>query len=161
MVGEWVLERQTIFVYVASVFFVLAAYIIPKKMKPYEIYTTTIFATLFGLLVDTVIAVKYKAYVLDKPGIQIPPLIGQVALYSSTSILLLNLFPYDKSIKRKVVFIIGFSVCTVVFEFISYKFGFIKYHEWKIWYSAMCYPFLIISLLLHYKFFRWLVSRST
>jgi hypothetical protein len=92
------METQTIFVRIASFSLALLAYIIPKKMKPYEIYVTSSFAVLFGLLVDTVIAVKYKLYVLDKPGIQIPPLMGQVILYSSASIILLNFYPFDKPI---------------------------------------------------------------
>lgn len=154
------MESQTIFAFLSSFALAFVAYIIPKKMKPYEIYTTSIFATLFGLLVDTVLAVKYKLYVLDRPGIQIPPLIGQVVLYFSTSIILLNLYPYDKPIKWKAGYILGFTFCTLVFEFISYKAGFIKYHEWKIWYSALSYPFLICFLVLHYHFFQWLVKRS-
>ncbi|MGP4040931.1 CBO0543 family protein [Gracilibacillus sp. D59] len=153
------MEPQTIFVYIASLILALCAYIIPKKMKLYEIYATSLFATTFGLLVDTVLAVKYKLYVLDKSGIQLPPLIGQVILYSATSIILLNFFPFDKSIKWKVVYILCFALLAVAFEFISFKFGFIKYNEWKIWYSALCYPFLIYFLVLHYKFFKWLVKR--
>nr|WP_263323538.1 CBO0543 family protein [Neobacillus sp. Marseille-Q6967] len=155
------MEPQTIFVYIASFIFALVAYIIPKKMKPYEIYATSLFATLFGLLVDTVIAVKYKLYVLDKPGIQIPPLVGQVVLYAATSIILLNLFPFDRPIKWKMLHILCFTLLAVAFESISLKFGFIKYNEWKIWYSTLIYPFLIYFLVLHYKFFQWLVKRTS
>ncbi|OLS40699.1 hypothetical protein BTR25_07315 [Bacillus sp. MRMR6] len=154
------MEPQTIFVYTTSIVFVLVAYKIPKKMKLYEMYATSIFATLFGLLVDTVLAVKYKLYILDKPGIQIPPLVGQVIFYFTTSIILLNLFPFNKPVKWKLVYILCFSFLTVAFEFISYKFGLIKYNEWKIWYSALCYPFLILFLLLNFRFFQWLVRRS-
>ena len=130
-------------------------------MKLYEIYATSVFATAFGLIVDSVIAVKYKLYVLDKPGIQIPPLIGQVVLYSTTSIILLNFYPYDKPFKWKAVYIFCFTLITVGFEFLSFQFGFIKYYEWNIWYSALSYPFLIYFLLIHYKFFQWLVKRSS
>jgi hypothetical protein len=155
-----VMEPQTLFVYISSFIFLLVAYNIPKKMKPYQIYVTTIFAIAFGLLVDTILAVKYKFYVLDKPGVQIPPLIGQVILYGTTSVILLNLYPFNKSKKRKMVFIVCFTLITIVFEFLSYKAGFIKYNEWKMWYSALCYPFLIYFLILHYHFFKWLVERT-
>lgn len=154
------MESQTIFIYVASFIFAFIAFIIPKKMKGYEIYVTSIFATLFGLLVDTILAVKFKLYVLDKPGVQFPPLIGQVVLYFSTNIILLNFFPFSKPLKWKVVYVLGFTLLTLLFEYLSYKIGFIKYNEWKIWYSALCYPFLILFLVLHYKFFIWLVKRT-
>jgi hypothetical protein len=151
--------QPTIFAFISSILLALIAYIIPKKMKPYEIYTTSLFAIAFGLIVDTVIAVKYKLYVLDEPGIQIPALLAQVILYSSTSIILLNLYPYDKSLKWKAVHIIGFTLFALAFEYISYEVGFIKYNEWNMWYSAICYPFLVYFLVFHYEFFKWLVKR--
>ena len=109
------MEPQTIFVYVTSFIMVLIAYFIPKKMTTYDIYATSLFATLFGILVDLVLAVKFRLYFLDSPGIQFPPLIGQVVLYATTSIILLNLFPYDKSIKWKLAHIFGFTLFAIVF----------------------------------------------
>lgn len=154
------MEPETIFITISSFLFALVAYIIPKKMKPYEIYATSLFATLFGLFVDTILAVKYKLYVLDQPGIQIPALIGQVVLYYATNVILLNTFPYEKLIKWKVLHILCFTILAVAFEVISYKFGFIKYNEWKMWYSALSYPFLIYLLVLHFSFFQWLVRKN-
>ncbi|MGM0904424.1 MAG: CBO0543 family protein [Bacillota bacterium] len=154
------METQTIFMYIAIFILALVVYKVPKKMKLYEIYATSLFAIVLGLLVDTVLAVKYKLYVLDKPGIQIHALIGQVILYSTASIITLNFFPFDKQVKWKVVYIFGLTLLTVAFEFLSFTYGFIKYNEWKFWYSALCYPFLIFFLVLHYEFFKWLVKRT-
>lgn len=152
------MKPETGFVFIASFLFALVAYFIPKKMKPYEIYVTTLFAILFGILVDTVLAIKYQLYVLDQPGVQIPSLIGQVILYGATSIILLNLYPFNKSVKSQLVFILCFTFITLVFEFLSFTFGFIKYNEWKMWYSALCYPFLIYFLVVHFKFVKWLIK---
>lgn len=154
------MRPQTIFVIIASIVFLLAAYWIPKKMKPYEIYATSLFAALFGLLVDTVLAVKYKLYVLDKVGIQIPALIGQVIFYVTSSILLLNLYPYGRPISWRAGYVFCFTLVTLMFEYLSYKVGFIKYNEWKIGYSVLCYPFLIYFLICHYRFFQWLVKQN-
>lgn len=154
------MEPQTIFIYTSSLVFLLVAYFIPKQLKPYEIYATSIFAVAFGLLVDIVLATKYEWYILDKPGIQIPPLIGQVVLYSSASIITLNLFPFQKTFKWKAAYILGLTVFILAFEFLSFKFGFIKYNKWNMWYSALSYPFLIYFIVLHYRFFQWLVKRS-
>ncbi|AST91182.1 MULTISPECIES: hypothetical protein [Sutcliffiella] len=152
------MKPETVFVFIASFIFALVAYFIPKKMKPYEIYVTTLFAIVFGLLVDMVLAVKYQFYVLDQPGVQIPALIGQVILYGATSIILLNVYPFNKSVKSQLVFILCFTFITLVFEFLSFTFGFIKYNEWKMWYSALCYPFLIYFLVVHFKFVKWLIK---
>jgi hypothetical protein len=158
--GRFGMEKQPIFIYLSCLIFVLVAYFIPKKMKSYEIYATSLFAVLLGLLVDMVLAVKYKLYVLDKAGIQIPPLIGQVILYATASIILLNYYPYNKPIKWQIVYILIVTLITLAFEYLSLLFGFIKYNEWKMWYSALCYPFLIYLLVVHYKYFQRLVARS-
>ena len=155
------MKLVTIFVLISCIVFTLVAYLIPKKMKPYETYATSLFAALFGLFIDCILALKYKFYVLDEPGIQIPPLIGQVVLYSTTSAILLNLFPYEKSLKSKVIYILGFTLLTVAYEFVCYKVGFIKYHEWKIWYSALSYPFFIAFLIWHYQFFQRMVKKNS
>lgn len=70
----------------------------------------------------TILAVKYKFY--DKERVQISPLIGQVLLYSTVSTIILIAFPYHKPIAN-------------LFEAIASKFGFIKYNEWEIQYSAL------------------------
>ncbi len=158
--GGWAIKSQTIFMYISCFIFVLTAYKIPKKMKPYEIYVTSLFAVLFGLIVDLVLAVKYKLYVLDDPGIQINPLIGQVVLYWTASIITLNLYPFDQSKTKKFIYVSILTLLTVAFELLSSLFGFIKYNEWKIWYSVLCYPFLIMFLVLHFKLFQRLVNRS-
>ncbi|ASK64080.1 hypothetical protein CFK37_18930 [Virgibacillus phasianinus] len=154
------MEPQLTFMIVACLVLITIAYFIPKKMKWYEIYTTAVFMTLFGLIVDTVLAVKYKFYVLDQEGVQIPALIGQILLYSSSTIIILNAFPYHKSKKSKLIYVICFSILSIIFEFIAVQFGFIKYNEWRIWYSALCYPFIISFVILHFRFFKWLVKRS-
>lgn len=154
------MEPQTVFVFVACLIFAAVAYTIPKKIKTYELYATSLFAALFGLFVDSILAVKYKFYVLDEPGIQFPPLIGQVVLYSTASIIVLNFYPYDKPLKWKLIYILSVTLLTVAFEYISFKFGFIKYNEWKIWYSAISYPFLTYFLVFHFRLFQWVVRRS-
>jgi hypothetical protein len=158
--GGNAMDLPTIFVIITSVGIILVAYLIPKKLKRYELYATSLFAIAFGLLVDTVLAVKYKLYILDDPGVQIPPLIGQVILYAGTNIMVLNLYPFDKPIIWRVIHIVGFTIFALLFEFISFKVGFIKYNEWNLWYSALCYPFLTYLLVWHYTFFRKMVSRN-
>lgn len=153
-------EPQNIFITISCVVFACIAFIIPKKIKLYENYATASFAVLFGLIVDTVLAVKYELYVLDSVGIQIPALIGQIVLYAATSIIILNTFPYQQSSKKKIIYIIFATIVTLMFEALSYKFGFIKYNGWKFLYSAISYPFLIPFLVIHLNFFRWIVRRS-
>nr|WP_106782776.1 CBO0543 family protein [Lysinibacillus timonensis] len=154
------MEPQTIFVYVVSLVFIILALLIPKKIKRYEMYATSLFSVVVGLVVDTMLAVKYEFYVLDKPGVQIPPIIGQVILYYIGSLLILNFYPYQKSKMWKAGYILFCSLLAVGFEFICYIFNFINYNQWKIWYSALCYPFIISFFVLHFKFFRWLVKES-
>lgn len=119
------METQNIFLTIACILFIFISYIIPKKLKHYENYATALFAVVLGLFVDSILAVKYKLYVLDKVGIQIPALIGQVVLYATASTIILNTFPYDQPSKKKVIYIILATIATIIFEFLAYKFDFI------------------------------------
>ncbi|WP_062353490.1 CBO0543 family protein [Bacillus kwashiorkori] len=153
------MEPQIIFMYISCIVIGLVAFIIPKKIKRQEMYATSLFAILLGLIID-IVAERFKIYVLDKPGIQINALIGQILLYSATNIILLNLFPFNKSVKQKFLYILLFTFVTVAFELLSYKFGFIKYYQWNIWYSIIAYPFLICLVILHYRFFQKLLKKD-
>lgn len=154
------MEIQTIFVYIASLVFAVVAYIIPKRIKTYELYATGLFTTVLGLVVDLLLAMKYKLYVLDKPGVQIPPLIGQVVLYFTGCVILLNFYPYQKTIKWKIAYVLFCSFLVTIFEYLCFRFQFMNYYEWSIWYSALCYPFIICLFLIHHKIFQRLVSQS-
>lgn len=154
------MEPQILFSIISCLAFSTVACFIPKRIKRYEQYTTAVFATALGLVVDMILAVKLKLYVLDKPGVQYTPLIAQIVLYFTSSIIVLNFFPFNKSILRKLAYVSGATALTLLFEAAAYMTGFIKYYKWSIGYSALCYPFLILLLVGHHRFFQWLSRRD-
>lgn len=136
------------------------AIFMPKKIKRAELYATSAFAVALGLSVDSILALKYKFYTLLGEGVQWGPLFGQIILYASANMIILNYFPYHRSLLRKIIFIIVITAITVIFELLSKITGFIRYNEWNIWYSSLLYPFLILLLVWNMNIFRMLVRKD-
>lgn len=152
------MKSDLIFMILASITLILIAFFIPKRLKKQELYATSAFATTLGFVVDTILALKYKLYTLSEEGVQLGPIFGQIFLYISANIIVLNFFPYNKSLKSQGVYIMVITILTLLLEVIASRYGFIRYNEWKLLYSALSYPFLIIILVLNLKFFQRLSS---
>jgi hypothetical protein len=158
--GMFYMKSDLAFMIIACIILVSAAFFIPKRLKKYELYATVAFATALGFVADTVLALKYKFYTLSEEGVQLGPIFGQILLYSSANILVLNYFPYKKSLKYKVAYIIAVTILTLLFEVIASMFGFIRYNEWNIWYSALSYPILTVIIILNLLIFQRMVKQN-
>jgi hypothetical protein len=144
-------------------FFVLlniAAYFIPKKLTKIENYTTSTFSLLFGINVDMILNLKYKLYGYFGPGFQWLGLIGEFLYFIAINILFLNLYPYSKSLKVKLLYILTWSILSTIVEWLVEKTEFFNHQEWKLWYSAVLYPFIFVVLAMHLKYIRKLINND-
>jgi hypothetical protein len=138
----------------------IAAYFVPKKLSKIENYTTSIFALLFGINVDMVLNLKYKLYGYFGPGFQWLGLIGEFLYFIAINILFLNLYPYSKSSKVKIAYILIWSASSTLVEWLIEKTEFFNHHQWQLSYSALAYPFIFGFLILHLKYVRRLIERG-
>lgn len=66
----------------------------------------------------------------------------------------MNFFPFEKSIWNKSKYILGWTVFSLFYEFLSVLSGYFYHNGWNYWLSAFTYPFLLLLQLLHLKIFR-------
>jgi hypothetical protein len=62
-----------------------------------------------------------------------------------------------KTIKSKMWYVLGWTIYSVMYEWIFVESGLMYYNGWKLWYSALCYPFIIIVLAWNATFVRTMV----
>ncbi|MFC0274705.1 CBO0543 family protein [Metabacillus herbersteinensis] len=74
------------------------------------------------------------------------------------NVVFLNYYPTDKNIRNKIIYIATWSVFAVVFEKFYLWSGTFYYNGWKLWYSAILYPFLYLSLYLCLRYVRKLLN---
>jgi hypothetical protein len=135
---------------------ILAIILIPKRISSLEMYTTSFFASFLAALADFYLDVKFDYYGFFNKGIDWQYLPIFIIVYPSANIIFLNFYPYQKSLKYKILYILGFSMVTTIFEYIVLQTKIFYYNEWKLWYSAICYPFLYMLLFLNLRIIRFL-----
>ncbi|WP_248925982.1 CBO0543 family protein [Paenibacillus hamazuiensis] len=143
-----------LFLYISVIVLNAAAYWIPKKLTKQELYITTIFAYVLQWLTDMILDLKYDLYGYFGKGFNWPSLLVVYGIFPAVNILYLNLYPYGRSVGRKVLYIFGWTAFTLLYEVVALKSGWFYYNGWKLWYSAIADPVLFVMLGVHLKIIR-------
>ncbi|WP_147532915.1 CBO0543 family protein [Bacillus marasmi] len=125
-------------------------FFVPKRISKIELYTTSLFATLMGTFADMFLDVKLDLYGFFLKGVDWEYILVILFIYPAANILFLNYYPETKPRIGKGLYVIGFSLVTLVIELISLQTEVFYHNGWKIWHSAIAYPFLYTILRLNY-----------
>jgi hypothetical protein len=80
-----------------------------------------------------------------------------IGIYPAAVYLMLTWFPYGKSLFKRFMYIIAWAVFSVAFEYSYHLIGYEYFTGgWKLWYSAIYYPFIYIGVFLILKFVRFI-----
>lgn len=133
----------------------LIAFLIPKRLSKMEMYTTSLFATYFACQTDVYLNLKHHLYGYFSGGIDYEVLLVLWGVYPAYNLIYLNYYPFHTRAVHQVVYIIGHAVFVTFYEWLSTtEIGFFYHNEWKLWYSAVLYPFVLYILTLHLLFLR-------
>jgi len=98
-------------------------------MAKLEMYATSFFASIFGTLADLYLDVKFDLYSFFDKGVDCCYIPILLFIYPAFNILFLNFYPDHKPIFQKGLYILGFSVLTIVFEYIALHTQVLYYNE--------------------------------
>ncbi|MGP4040916.1 CBO0543 family protein [Gracilibacillus sp. D59] len=143
-----------ILIFVVFLLFNLIAFFVPKRLSKIEIYATSVFGFIYGLLTDIILNLHYHLYGYFQEGFDWLGLLGILLYFPSISFLFLNFYPSNQKLGNKVLYILLWSAFAIVFEWFSLQTEFFYYASWKLWYSALLYPFIFLTLIIHWKFIR-------
>ncbi|OZB92436.1 CBO0543 family protein [Paenibacillus sp. XY044] len=136
-----------VYIYLFFLLLNIVSFAAPKHLSKIEIYATSFFAYAFGLTTDVVFDLHYNLYGYLAPGFQWLSLLGIIMYSPSTSFLFLNYFPIHKKLWSKITYILAWSAFSTGFEWLTLQTDFFYYHGWKLWYSAVLYPFIFLILV--------------
>jgi hypothetical protein len=137
----------TIFLIVSIIIFNGVALVIPKKLTKIEIYGSTIFVLLLQLMTDVIFALKYNFYGYFNEGIELITFLTFFVIYPPFSLIMLNYFPFHKSLKRKALYVTGVTIFCLFYEYLTVKFMYFYHDEWTYLYSALSYPIFIMIMV--------------
>ena len=138
-----------VFAYSTMTIIFFLAIFVPKRISFIEIYSTFFFAYWLGITTDIILDFKYNLYGYESNGIQLTCLVFVTTIYFSVNTLFLDFFPYNKSLLKRILYILLWSIFSIAYESTLVHTGFFYYKGWRWWYSALLYPILFSVLRLN------------
>ena len=146
-----------VFALVSAFIFMVIAYMMPKRISYVEMYSTTLFCTVFQLIVDIILEFKYGLYGYFGLGVDYHTFIFIFLIYPPLNIIFLNYFPIRGNILFKSMYIVAWIIFAIVYEYLCVQAGAFYYENWNLWYSAIIYPFVYLLIILNFLFIRRLL----
>jgi hypothetical protein len=146
-------------VIVTIIVFVTTIIIMPKRLTWLEIYTTGWFALTLQLFTDIILDLKYDLYGYFINGVDLKGLIPILGLYPTYNTIFLNLFPKSNRWKQ-MLYIIGNVVFLTCYEYAILQTEVFYYNGWKLWYSVLCYPVILLILYWNLMITRLLLVKA-
>jgi hypothetical protein len=134
--------------------FTTVAIRIVKKISRAEQYAVVFFSIFLGFLIDIPLDLKYHLYGYFSPGVQLAGFLPILILFPTSGVVFMNFFPFNKTLLKKYLYTLCWTIFCLIFEFLSIKSGYFYHNGWTYLYSAVTYPFLFYLHLLNLKFFK-------
>lgn len=112
---------------------------------------------------DLFVDVKYGGYHYFSEEIEWRGLPARLFLTAPANIIFLNLFPFEKNLFVKIAYIFLWEVIIVCYEWVTLlpePWGFFRYEWWKISYSVILDPFLMLIIFGFYYVIRKVEKKS-
>jgi hypothetical protein len=128
-------------------------YFMPPKISKKEMYITWFVIAAITLFVDIIIGASLDTfdYGTDKKP-RIPETVIEVTLTPASSIIFLNFMP--KKLGKFFLYVVGWTIFAILFEWICVKVGYLTYKNWRLIYSIPFYPLTSIFLRWHLHYIR-------
>jgi hypothetical protein len=149
---------------ISVLIFNLVAFKVNKRLTTSQIVQIWTFTIAFQMLFDLIVEFKYQSYWYFSPGVDWVGLIPRTVLIPPVNMIFLNLYPFEKRVIKKILYFFSFVILILIYEFLTMlpePWGYFHYGWWKIWYSAIVDPIILICLLGFYKWIDWLDNRKS
>lgn len=148
------------FLYTSIILFNAAAFLMKKHLRGIEYYASIFWGLFFSNLADR-FTDKYNMYgFFGSYFVDLKTLLIIFGIYPAATMLIINWFPFNRSIAKKIMYILFWSLFSILFEWLSIKAGFLYHHKWNLWLSAATYPIIYFLLIANVKFIHWLEKRN-
>ncbi|ESU33229.1 hypothetical protein G3A_07290 [Bacillus sp. 17376] len=144
---------------ISVLIFNLIAFKMNKRLLPSQVVQIWTFTIAFQMLFDLIVEFKFNSYWYFEPGVDWAELISRTVLIPPVNMIFLNLYPFEKKVIKKIVFIFIFVIFILIYEYITMlpePWGYFRYGWWGILHSAIVDPVILLFLLGFYKWIQWL-----
>jgi hypothetical protein len=153
-------EIKMTFAIISIIVFNVIAIFMHKRISRVEIYATSLFTLFLEYLANYIFDFILGVYGYFKPGTDIKTFIIVVGIYPAVNTIFLNYFPYKRRGLTKFIYIMGVSLFSLFYEWLSLKSKYFYHDGWNLWLSGISYPILFGIIVLNLKFLRNLERRE-
>ncbi|MBV7504383.1 hypothetical protein KW850_03780 [Bacillus sp. sid0103] len=125
-----------------------------KRLSKSEMLQVWLFSSMFQLLFDVFVSLKYQGYWYFNKGVDWESLPVYLCLVPPVNIIFLNVYPLKSSFTKQFLFFLAWNVIIVIYEVLTLlpePWGYFHYGWWRLYHSVMINPFLLLILLGYYK----------
>lgn len=148
---------------IAVILFNLIAVKVKKRLTRSEMLQIWLFTTLFQLMFDVFISLKYQGYWYFTKGVDWQSLLVYLCLVPPVNLIFLNVYPLKSRLWKQLSFFLAWNVGIVIYEVLTLlpePWGYFHYGWWSLYHSIMINPFLLLILLGFYKLVRRLEHKA-
>jgi hypothetical protein len=139
---------------IAVILFNSIAFITNKRLTTNQIVHIWSFTTALQLLADGYVDIKYHGYWYFSKDVDWESLLAVTILIPPVNMMFLNWYPFEQSFYKRIFYIFCWVVVITFYENITLfpePWGYFNHGWWKLWYSALINPILLLVVLNYYK----------
>lgn len=139
---------------IAVIFFNVIAFITNKRLTKNQIVHIWTFTIIFQGIADLYIDQKYSGYWYFSKEVDWSSLPSLTMLLPPVNMVFLNWYPFNSPLFKKILYYIYWLGFMVIYEEIALlpgPWGYFNYGWWKLEYSIIVDPILLVILLNYYK----------
>jgi hypothetical protein len=139
---------------IAVILFNLIAFITNKRLTKNQIVHIWLFTISLQVIADLFIDHKYHGYWYFTQNVDWEGLPTLIMLLPPVNMMFLNWYPFNSPLLKRILYYIYWLVFMMIYEKIALlpePWGYFNYGWWKLEYSILIDPILLIILLNYYK----------
>ncbi len=124
----------------------------PKRLPRTDLFVIGLFGLAFQQQVDIYLNLEYDLYGFFEKGVDWLSIIPILGLFPSGALIFVNFYPLNNR-KRAILYILLWTVFLTSFEYLSLQSGYFYFNGWKLWWSFLEYPILLLINISFYAFY--------
>ncbi|MBS4218300.1 hypothetical protein KHA96_08250 [Bacillus sp. FJAT-49711] len=139
---------------IAIVLFNVIALATNKRLTKNQIIHIWTFTIVFQVIVDHVIDLQFHGYWYFTEIPEWRDLLPITVLIPPVNIIFVNWYPFGKQLYKRIFYVAVWFIFITCYELVTLlpePWGYFHHAWWNIWYSAIVNPFLLMSVILYYK----------
>ncbi len=125
-----------------------------RNLSVNQIVHITVFTIAFQTFADLYLDLKYHGYWYFSKGVDFLSIPTLTMIIPPVNVMFLNWYPLKRPLMKQALYIICWTIPLLMYETLALlpaPWGYFHYGWWKLWYSAIVDPILLVILVLYYK----------